>query len=85
MPSGSGRATGILSTENFDKVEALSAWADEHDHSLLELAFAWQLTHPVVSSVIAGATTAEQVASNAAAGSLVLSPKERAEVDGLVA
>jgi aryl-alcohol dehydrogenase-like predicted oxidoreductase len=79
-----GRATGLLSTENFDKVERLTAWADTHGHSLLGLAFAWLLAHPVVSSVIAGATKVEQVRSNVAAASWVLSPEERAEVDGLV-
>jgi aryl-alcohol dehydrogenase-like predicted oxidoreductase len=79
-----GRATGMLSTENFDKVERLNAWADTHGHSLLGLAFAWLLAHPVVSSVIAGATKVEQVRSNVAAGSWTLSPEERAEVDGLV-
>jgi aryl-alcohol dehydrogenase-like predicted oxidoreductase len=79
-----GRATGMLSTENFDKVERLTAWADTHGHSLLGLAFAWLLAHQVVSSVIAGATKVEQVRSNVAAGSWTLSPEERAEVDGLV-
>jgi aryl-alcohol dehydrogenase-like predicted oxidoreductase len=79
-----GRATGMLSAESFDKVERLTAWADKHSHSLLELAFAWLLAHPVVSSVIAGATKEGQVRSNVTAGSWVLSPEERAEVDGLV-
>jgi aryl-alcohol dehydrogenase-like predicted oxidoreductase len=79
-----GRATGMLSTENFNKVERLTAWADAHGHSLLGLAFAWLLAHPVFSSAIAGATKVEQVRSNVAAASWVLSPEERAEVDGLV-
>ncbi len=79
-----GRASGAMSTENFDKVERLTAWADKHGHSLLELAFAWLLARPVVSSVIAGATTAAQVRSNAAAGSWRLTPEEREEVDALV-
>jgi aryl-alcohol dehydrogenase-like predicted oxidoreductase len=79
-----GRATGALSTDNFDKVERLTAWADGHDRSILELAFAWLLAHPVVPSVIAGATKVEQVRSNVAASSWVLSPEERTQVDGLV-
>ncbi len=79
-----GRASGALTTENFDKVERLTAWADKQGHSILELAFAWLLAHPVVSSVIAGATTVEQVRSNAAAHSWLLTPEERAEVDALV-
>ena len=79
-----GRGTAAMSEENFDKVEKLTAWADERGHSLLDLAFAWLLAHPVVSSVIAGATKVEQVRSNVAATSWVLSPEERLEVDELV-
>ena len=79
-----GRGTAVMSEENFDKVEKLTAWADRRGHSLLELAFAWLLAHPVVSSVIAGATKVEQVRSNVAATSWVLSPEERLEVDELV-
>ena len=41
---------------------------------MLELAFAWLLGHPVVSSVIAGATKPEQVAANAATGGLEADP-----------
>ncbi len=79
-----GRGTAVMSEENFDKVEKLTAWAEQRGHSLLELAFAWLLAHPVVSSVIAGATKMEQVRSNVAATSWVLSPEERLEVDELV-
>jgi aryl-alcohol dehydrogenase-like predicted oxidoreductase len=84
MHAWGGRASGALSEERFDTVDRLTAWADGHGHTVLELAFAWLLAHPVVSSVIAGATTAEQVRTNAAAGSWVLTPEERAEVDALV-
>jgi aryl-alcohol dehydrogenase-like predicted oxidoreductase len=73
----------VLSAENFDVIEALSAWAAERGHSLLELAFAWLLAKPVVSSVIAGATKPAQVAANAAAGDWRLTPDEVAEVDAL--
>jgi aryl-alcohol dehydrogenase-like predicted oxidoreductase len=79
-----GRGTAVMSEENFDKVEKLTAWADQRGHTLLELAFAWLLAHPVVSSVIAGATQVEQVRSNVAATSWVLSSEERLEVDQLV-
>ncbi len=84
MQRWGGRVSGALSEENFDKVERLTAWAEEHGHSMLELAFAWLLAHPVVSSVIAGATSVEQVRGNAATHSWVLTPDERAEVDALV-
>ena len=73
----------MLTDENFDVVEALSAWATERGHTLLELAFAWLIAKPVVASVIAGATKPDQVAANAAAGEWHLTPEEVAEVDAL--
>jgi aryl-alcohol dehydrogenase-like predicted oxidoreductase len=53
-------------------------------YSLLELAFAWLLGHEAVSSVIAGATTPEQVNTNAATASWSLTPDEVDEVGKLV-
>ena len=79
------RGQQALSDKNFDKVEALSGWAQERGHSVLELAFAWLLGHPVVSSVIAGATSPEQVKSNAATAEWGLAPDEVKEVTALVA
>jgi aryl-alcohol dehydrogenase-like predicted oxidoreductase len=85
MAAWGARAQAALSDRNFDKVEALEGWAQERGHTLLELAFAWLLGHPVVSSVIAGATKPEQVASNAATASWKLTPDEVAEVTKLAA
>ncbi len=48
---------------------------------MVELAFSWLLSRKVVSSVIAGATKAEQVAVNATAGGWQLTAEELAEVD----
>jgi aryl-alcohol dehydrogenase-like predicted oxidoreductase len=79
------RGAAALSDKNFDKVEKLTAWAEERDHTVLELAFAWLLGHEVVSSVIAGATSPEQVKTNAAAGDWQLSPEEVKEVGDLIA
>jgi aryl-alcohol dehydrogenase-like predicted oxidoreductase len=77
------RASGVLSDHNFEVIEALSAWAASRHHSLVDLAFAWLITKPVVPSVIAGATKADQVRTNAAAGGWRLSAQEAAEVDAL--
>jgi aryl-alcohol dehydrogenase-like predicted oxidoreductase len=79
------RAAGALNDANFDVVDALSAWAGDHGHSVLDLAFAWLAAKPYIGSVIAGATKPEQVAANAAAGEWVLSDAEVAEVDALSA
>jgi aryl-alcohol dehydrogenase-like predicted oxidoreductase len=62
--------------QNFDRIEASEAFAAERGHTLTELAVAWLLAQPVVASVIAGATTPEQVRANAAAASWVLSAEE---------
>jgi len=62
------RGAAALNDKNFDKLEALSSWSEERGHDMLDLAFAWLLGHPVVSSVIAGATKPEQVAANAKTG-----------------
>ncbi|HLZ85393.1 MAG TPA: aldo/keto reductase [Caulobacteraceae bacterium] len=78
------RAARALNDRNFDRVEALEAWARERGHTILELAFAWLLGQPVVSSVIAGATSPEQVAANAATANWRLTPEEVAEVTALV-
>ncbi|MFN3583858.1 aldo/keto reductase [Phenylobacterium sp.] len=74
-----------LTDANFDRVEALEGWAKARGHTLLELAFAWLLGQPVVSSVIAGATRPEQVRANAATADWRLTPDEVAEVTALVA
>jgi len=78
------RAAATLSDANFDKVEALSAWAADHGHSILELAIAWLTAKPFISSVIAGATKPEQVSANVAAGDWELSAAEVAEVESIV-
>jgi aryl-alcohol dehydrogenase-like predicted oxidoreductase len=79
------RGAAALNDKNFDRLEALSAWAEARERNLLELAFAWLLGHPSVSSVIAGATRPEQVKANAAAGAWRLTPDEVAEVSKLAA
>jgi aryl-alcohol dehydrogenase-like predicted oxidoreductase len=79
------RGAQALNDRNFDRVEALAGWAEARGHTILELAFAWLLGQPVVSSVIAGATSAEQVKANAATAAWRLTPEEVAEVTKLIA
>jgi aryl-alcohol dehydrogenase-like predicted oxidoreductase len=74
-----------MTEENWKIVEALTEFAAARGHTLLDLAFAWLLTRPYLSSVIAGATRPEQVAQNAAAAAWKLTPAEIAEVDRLSA
>ncbi|MDE2695474.1 MAG: aldo/keto reductase [Chloroflexota bacterium] len=81
--AGRARNGRIASDRNWDIVERLDEWAREHDHTLLDLAFAWLASKPFVGSVIAGATRVEQVEANVAAGDWRLTPEEMAEVDAI--
>jgi aryl-alcohol dehydrogenase-like predicted oxidoreductase len=56
-----------LTDERFDLVERLAAFAEQRGHTLLELALSWLASQRVVATVIAGATSAEQVRTNTAA------------------
>jgi aryl-alcohol dehydrogenase-like predicted oxidoreductase len=58
-----------LSAAPWDTIEALQAYAAERGRSLLDVAIGGLAARPAVTSVIAGATTPEQVHANAAAGS----------------
>jgi aryl-alcohol dehydrogenase-like predicted oxidoreductase len=74
-----------MTDENWRIVGALTAFAKAKGHSLLELAFAWLVSHPGLSSVIAGATRPEQVEQNVKAAEWKLSVAEIAEVNRLTA
>jgi aryl-alcohol dehydrogenase-like predicted oxidoreductase len=74
-----------MSDHNFDQVDRLRAFAAERDHTILELAFAWLTAQPAMTSIIAGATTPEQVAANVAAVTWRLSDADLAEIDELLA
>jgi aryl-alcohol dehydrogenase-like predicted oxidoreductase len=50
---------------------------------LLELAFSWLASRPQVSSVIAGATSPEQVRANAAAANWTMTKEDLEEIDRL--
>ncbi len=75
----------FLNEENFRIVESLRAFCAERGRSLLELAFGWLLSKPVVGCAIAGASTPEQIRQNAAAIEWQLDAAEMAEVDRLTA
>ena len=76
----------LLVDRNYDLVEALRAYAEQRGHTLLELALGWLATKPYMSSVIAGATSADQVRDNVAATTAWrLTAEEMSEVDALTA
>ncbi len=76
-------ADRYLTDANWQIVERLEAFCASRGRNLLDVAFAWLLARPAVSSVIAGATRPEQVEQNVKAGEGSLSPDELAEVDRL--
>jgi aryl-alcohol dehydrogenase-like predicted oxidoreductase len=74
-----------LTDETFQTVEALERFADERGHTLLELAIGALASTPGVASVIAGATTAEQVRANARAHAWRLSEGELGDLRSALA
>jgi aryl-alcohol dehydrogenase-like predicted oxidoreductase len=69
-PEGSRLAGGSMGApeDPWDRIEALESFARERGRTLLELAIGGLASQPAVASVIAGATSAEQIRANAAAG-----------------
>lgn len=62
---------------------ALESFARERGHRVEELAIAWLLAKPWVSTVIAGATKADQVTANVNAGQWKLAPEDVTQIDAL--
>ena len=74
----------LLTEDKLDKVEALIGFAESREYTVLELAFSWLLAHEVVASVIAGASSARQVADNASAARWKLTTDDLDEIDALL-
>ena len=73
-----------LDDADWDTIEALTAFGAERGHGLLDVAIAGLAARPAVTSVIAGATTPEQVAQNAAAGAWELTAEDTAALDEIL-
>ena len=65
----------------YDTVEVLIRIAGDHSVSAAQVALAWVLGRPGITSLVIGARTSEQLADNLAAADLTLSDDERAELD----
>jgi len=72
-------------TERFSSAlgvaDELKAWAAAQGHTLVELAIAWTLANPAVTSCIVGAKTPEQAVQNAKAAQWVLTSEDIQEID----
>jgi aryl-alcohol dehydrogenase-like predicted oxidoreductase len=83
--AGPGGWDEFMTDERLELVERLMTFAEQHGHTILELAMSWLATQPEIATVIAGATGPDQVRENAAAvEAWRLSPDEFAELDDLL-
>ncbi|KRE38129.1 aldo/keto reductase [Janibacter sp. Soil728] len=71
----------MLEQADLDQLGAFGDFARERDLTELEVAFSWLASRPSVSSVIAGATSPEQIQQNAAAVSWVPSAQDEAALE----
>jgi aryl-alcohol dehydrogenase-like predicted oxidoreductase len=77
-PAGTRLAADDIADDDLRRVEALEREAGRHGHSILDAAIGGLASTPGIASVIAGATSAEQVRANAAAGEWHASAEELA-------
>ena len=83
--AGNERAQqNTLTDKNFRILSGLSKFAEDSGHPMVELAIAWLLARPAVSSVIAGATKEEQITANVKASDWDLTEAEMEELDTLL-
>jgi L-glyceraldehyde 3-phosphate reductase len=88
VPEGSRAAregslhSDMLSPANLDRVRALHAIAARRGQSLAQMALAWVLREPAVTSALIGASSVEQLEHNIAAlDHLTFAADELAEID----
>jgi L-glyceraldehyde 3-phosphate reductase len=88
VPAGSRASRGgslrseMLSDDNLARVRALHAVARERGQTLAQMAVAWVLRDPRVTSVLVGASSVTQLEQNVAAlGNLEFTAEELAEID----
>ena len=79
--------TGMTANVRNERTEhmllRLEAFAQEHGHTITELALAWLLSHPEIPVIINGCESPEHIAANVKAAEWELTPEERAEVDAM--
>ncbi|MFC4812160.1 aldo/keto reductase family protein [Paenibacillus sp. GCM10023250] len=90
IPAGSRaakveRMRGNITEEKIAKVQRLGAVASELGITIGQLALAWTLRQPNVSSALVGASRPEQVAENAGASGVALSADVVAQIEDILA
>jgi aryl-alcohol dehydrogenase-like predicted oxidoreductase len=86
VPAGTRLAerSAYITDRKLDRVEAMIEWAQAQGATILEVAIGGLAAVPGCGSVIAGATSPEQVKANAAAGDWIPSAAQLAELDEIV-
>ena len=78
------RHNHFFSEENFSRLAKLERFAQERRHSIAELALAWLFANPQMSTVIAGASTPEQITANLRALEWQLTDEDLGEIGRIV-
>jgi L-glyceraldehyde 3-phosphate reductase len=89
IPEGSRAATAgtflskkLITKENLERIEGLNAIAQRRGQSLAQMALAWVLRRPEVTSVLIGASSPQQIVENVGAlEKLSFSDAELQEID----
>ena len=71
--------------KGYDVVEQLRAIAARHKATVAQIALAWLLAKPHVSTILLGASKLSQLDNNLGAANVTLSPQEVADLDRLTA
>ncbi|NEW05783.1 aldo/keto reductase [Paenibacillus sp. SYP-B3998] len=83
-PAQNGAIVNLITEEQLIKVEKLGTIAERNELSLAQLALAWILRLDNISSCIIGASRPEQVAENAKASGVKLSPQDIQEIEAIL-
>ncbi|GIE82446.1 glyceraldehyde 3-phosphate reductase [Actinoplanes philippinensis] len=80
--AGKSLSTDLLSEENLDKIRALNTIAGRRGQSLAQMAIAWVLRDPRMTSTVLGASSVAQLETNVAAlDNASFTADELAEID----
>ena len=75
----------VLTPQLLEKIQALSAIAEERGQSLAQMALAWALKNPCVTSVLIGASRPEQIYENIGAiENLAFSEEENEKIEKIL-
>lgn len=80
---GNERMQGYMNDQGFALIEALEKISQAHEATSAQVAVAWLLANPTITSAIVGANTVTQLAETLRGAEIELSPSEKALLDAL--